>query len=294
MASIDRLSELRGKGYYNDEDESDPRTKNSELSQHIEKYNSIKKSLETIEKNTDQIEKLKIKNKKAATEKDRRAIMDNMDKMVDSTNAEFKLIRKKMLILKEENNEYVTKHGTDSALSQSRRNFEQLYIRKLHGVMTEHNTSVKEFKNELNSRYRREIKHIDSTLSDEKIDDMIEKDQVQEFMKESLISDSLQETVRCIEERHLEILKLERQVLEIHELFRDLQALVDLQQESLDVIEKHIIESKNYTEKGEVAINEASDYQNKARARQCCCLMIVLAVLIAILAPVLLKTMGTA
>ena len=65
------------------------------------------------------------------------------------------------------------------------------------------------------------------------------------------------------------------QVLEIYELFRDLATLVDLQQESLDVIENRIIKAKNYTEKAEVELNEAEEYQKKARAvggsLHCCC-----------------------
>lgn len=69
-----------------------------------------------------------------------------------------------------------------------------------------------------------------------------------------------------IEERHLDIMKLERQVLEIYELFRDLATLVDLQQESLDVIENRIMNAKDYTEKAEVELHEAEDYQKKARA----------------------------
>jgi len=55
-------------------------------------------------------------------------------------------------------------------------------------------------------------------------------------------------------------------VLEIHELFRDLATLVDLQQESLDVIENRILHAKNYTVKAEKELVEANEYQNKARA----------------------------
>ena len=112
------------------------------------------------------------------------------------------------------------------------------------------------------------------------------------MIKEALISDNLKNVVAEIESRHLDILKLEHQVLEIYELFRDLATLVDLQQESLDVIENRIIKAKNYTEKAEVELNEAEEYQKKARARRCCLLFIVLAVLAVILAPTLLSTVG--
>jgi t-SNARE complex subunit (syntaxin) len=135
------------------------------------------------------------------------------------------------------------------------------------------------------ARTRREIKIVDSTLSDSAIDSIIESGKAQDVIKEALISDNLKNVVAVIEERHLDILKLEHQVLEIYELFRDLATLVDLQQESLDVIENRILKAKNYTEKAEVELQEAEEYQKKARQRRCCLLFIVLGVLVAILLP---------
>ena len=84
------------------------------------------------------------------------------------------------------------------------------------------------------------------------------------------------------------------QVVEIYELFRDLATLVDLQQESLDVIENRIMHAKNYTEKAEVELQEAEDYQRKARNRRCCCLLIIVGIFVVILAPTLSSTLGKA
>lgn len=142
------------------------------------------------------------------------------------------------------------------------------------------------------ARTRREIKIVDNSLGDDEVDKIIESGKAQDVIKEALISDNLKNVVADIESRHLDILKLEHQVLEIYELFRDLATLVDLQQESLDVIENRIIKAKNYTEKAEVELNEAEEYQKKARARRCCLLFIVLGVLAVILAPTLLSTVG--
>jgi syntaxin 1B/2/3 len=63
------------------------------------------------------------------------------------------------------------------------------------------------------------------------------------------ISQELDTAVREIEERHMGIVKLERQVREIYELFRDLATLVDLQQETMDIIDQRISSAKAYTEK---------------------------------------------
>jgi hypothetical protein len=49
---------------------------------------------------------------------------------------------------------------------------------------------------------------------------------------------------------HSQILKLEQSVNEIFELFKDLSQLVDLQQESLDVIQHKVQSSKRHAQKG--------------------------------------------
>jgi len=102
-----------------------------------------------------------------------------------------------------------------------------------------------------------------------------------------LISETLQDVVRDIEDRHLDILKLERQVLEVYELFKDLATLVDIQQESLDVIENRVAKAKDYVEKGEKELAQAETYQKRSRKKTCCLLIILLIVLIVIIAPVL-------
>jgi len=62
---------------------------------------------------------------------------------------------------------------------------------------------------------------------------------------------------------------------------------VELQQESLDVIETRITAARDYTVQAEKELHTAENYQTKARRRQCCLLLILLGVLVAVLAPVL-------
>jgi len=163
----------------------------------------------------------------------------------------------------------------------------QTNIRKFHQVMNDYNAASHEFKQALQERTRRQLKIVDSEISDEDIEKIVESGQANDVIKQALISDNLQNVVRDIEERHLDILKLEKQVLEVYELFRDLATLVELQQESLDVIETRITAARDYTVQAEKELHSAENYQTKARRRQCCLLMLLLGVLVAVLAPVL-------
>jgi t-SNARE complex subunit (syntaxin) len=86
-------------------------------------------------------------------------------------------------------------------------------------------------------------------------------------------------------------LTLEKQVLEIASMFKDLSVMVDQQSESLDVIEDRIVRSRHWVERGQVDVQQAERYQSKARSRQCCCLVVVLVIAVVILAPVLTSSL---
>ena len=83
-------------------------------------------------------------------------------------------------------------------------------------------------------------------------------------MASAIISDDLDEALHEIEERHKSILSLEKQVLEIYQLFQDLATLVDLQQETLDVIELRVRTAKDYTAESVEQLKKGEAYQIKA------------------------------
>eukprot|EP00456_Euglypha_rotunda_P093196 TRINITY_DN9833_c0_g1_i8.p1 TRINITY_DN9833_c0_g1~~TRINITY_DN9833_c0_g1_i8.p1 ORF type:complete len:174 (+),score=28.85 TRINITY_DN9833_c0_g1_i8:41-523(+) len=153
--------------------------------------------------------------------------------------------------------------------------------------MNDYNAASHEFKQYLQERTRRQLKIVDSSISDDDVEKIVESGKAEDVIKQALVSDNLSQVIRDIEERHLDILKLERQVLEVYELFRDLATLVELQQESLDVIENRINNAKDYATKAVDQLQSAEEYQSKARKMQCCLLFILLAILVAVLAPVL-------
>ena len=90
-----------------------------------------------------------------------------------------------------------------------------------------------------------------------------------------------------LDQRHLAILELERNVLELHELFKDLAVVVDLQQESLNVIELHVDKAQNFAETGEVELQDAANYQSKSRKMCCWCLIILIIVFGVIFFPIM-------
>jgi len=93
---------------------------------------------------------------------------------------------------------------------------------------------------------------------------------------------SAEETIRVIEQRHVDIRNLEASVLEIQELASQLTILVDQQSETIHVIEQKIDNTGNKAAIAAVALAEAEVYQKKARKRQMCCCLLIVCVLAAL------------
>jgi len=297
MGDVDRLKELKlaageDEKQVEDDEKAKEKEKNlnskqkAEIADHMKLYDMVKESLQVIKTNVAKIEKLREKDRKTANEKERKEIMSTLDKTMDETNSHGGRIKKQLEFIKAENDKYA-KEQKDSAKHQMRTNLYQTHVRRFHQIMNDYNLVSNDFRQALQDRTRRQLKIVDKDITDDEVEKIVESGKAQEVIKQALISDDLEDVVRDIEERHQDILKLERQVLEVYELFRDLAQLVDLQQDSLDVIDARIQSAKNYTEKAEVELTEAEDYQKKARKRQCIILAIVIGVLVVILAPTL-------
>jgi syntaxin 1B/2/3 len=121
-----------------------------------------------------------------------------------------------------------------------------------------------------------------------------QKDGVETMQKAMLMSET-KYTAAIVDEiqtRHDCIQKLEQDILELATMFRDLDMLVDIQQESVNNIEYRIQTSRNYTEIAEQDLVVAETYQKTGRNRQCCicglCMLMLL--IVAVIVTLLLKS----
>jgi len=140
---------------------------------------------------------------------------------------------------------------------------------------------------------KRQLKNVSESigqeLSDEKIEIIVNHGQADAVIQQAMMEDNarLEDVVADIEERHTEILHLERQLLEVFELFKDLATLVDVQGEQLDTIEGNVTRAGMSVQQAEKDLISAEESQRKARKKQCIILIICLVILVVILAPTL-------
>ncbi|KAM9305981.1 syntaxin-4 [Gastrophryne carolinensis] len=136
-------------------------------------------------------------------------------------------------------------------------------------------------------RIKRQLQITGHSVSDDQFDEMLESGQTDIFtcniLKDTQVT---KQTLNEIESRHDEILKLEKSIVELHELFMYLAMEVEAQGETIDNIEKNILHSTDYVEKARGQLVQAVENKQKARKKKvyiAICVGVLLVVIIIII-----------
>ena len=90
--------------------------------------------------------------------------------------------------------------------------------------------------------------------------------------------------LRDIEERHQELLELEKSIKEMADMFLELSLLVHTQGETVDTIEANVLQATDKVTGGTVELGNAQRKQKTARKRKFICIAVIsVVVLLAII-----------
>ncbi|XP_062506961.1 syntaxin-7-like [Corticium candelabrum] len=107
---------------------------------------------------------------------------------------------------------------------------------------------------------------------------LLEANRQREVEVEQLLrqDDDIEFQQALIEEREENIKKIETEILEINEIFRDIGTLVHEQGEQIDLIEANITTTKTRVEEGNQQLKSAAKHQKSARTKMCILLIIII------------------
>ncbi|KAL5211555.1 hypothetical protein ABZP36_022402 [Zizania latifolia] len=130
------------------------------------------------------------------------------------------------------------------------------------------------------------------TVTGEKADDgkveaLISSGESETFLQKAIEAQAaglgqLLDTVSEIQERHDAVKEIERSLLDLHQVFLDMAALVEAQGHQLNDIESHVARANSFVRRGAVELETARDYQKSSR-KWACYAVLAGAVLIAVL-----------
>lgn len=127
---------------------------------------------------------------------------------------------------------------------------------------------------------------------EETIETIIETGQSESFLQKAIQEQGrghVLETIREIQERHDSVKEIEKNLLELHQIFMDMSVLVEAQGEQLNNIEAQVNRSASYVERGNTHLAVAKRHQRNTR-KWTCIGIILLVILIAIIVFPILKS----
>ncbi|KAM6898693.1 syntaxin-4 [Lycodopsis pacificus] len=164
--------------------------------------------------------------------------------------------------------------------------------RTQHGVLSKEFVELMGHCSTIQSQYRdrnveriqRQLKITGNDVTDEELDQMLESGQTDVFTQNILIdAHATKQALNEIETRRDEILKLERSIKDLHDMFQYLAMEVEAQGEMLNRVETNIKDSSNYVEKAKDNTEKAVTYQKKAFKKKmwiAICLAILLLIIV--------------
>lgn len=159
--------------------------------------------------------------------------------------------------------------------------------RKFVEVMNNYNSCQVDYRDRCKARIQRQLEITGRATTDEEIENMLESGNPAIFTQE-IITETQQakQSLKDIEARHNDIIKLETSIRELHSMFMDMAMLVESQGEMIDRIEYNVEKSVDYIESAKQDTKKAVKYQSKARRKMIfiiICVVVSVAILILII-----------
>jgi len=181
---------------------------------------------------------------------------------------------------------------SNAAETRIRSNMQQAMAKKHKQLLVDFQTAQGNYKRALEQRQAKEMHIAFPQASEEEVAEMIDAGETSSLAVAQKMAGThalLIEEVQRIRDKHRDILKLERSMADLAQMFTEMAVLVDSQGEMLDQIEVHVHKAKGATEKAEMQLILTRKEQHKYQRRICCITLILLMVMMAILGPVLLN-----
>ncbi|VDP40454.1 unnamed protein product [Schistosoma margrebowiei] len=188
---------------------------------------------------------------------------------LEDAMAEIKTIAHKVrakLKQMEMNIEYDENSDRTSADLRIRKTQYSTISRNFIEVMTDYNKAQVAFRDACKNRIKRQMEIAERKISNEELEDMLESGNPAIFTQE-IMTDTQQakQSLADIEARHQDIMKLEKSIKELHDMFMDMAMLVESQGEMIDRIEYNVEQAVDYIESAKADTKKAVKYQSSAR-----------------------------
>ncbi|KJE96279.1 syntaxin 1.1 [Capsaspora owczarzaki ATCC 30864] len=217
----------------------------------------------------------------AISQKQSQKSSEQLEKLMQEVQVLANQVRKK---LKEMDKDIASNAGSQlhDAGTRIKESQKSILSRKFVKLMNEYNEIQTQYKQKYRDRVKRQLKIVKPGATAEEVNQVLDSDRDPGaiFANEIMSHAEAQQALEDIQDRHKDIVKLEKSIRELHELFLDMAILVEQQGEMIDRIEFNVGQAADHVAESKKELKHAARYQGKARRKK---IMIVILLIIAIL-----------
>jgi syntaxin 1B/2/3 len=126
--------------------------------------------------------------------------------------------------------------------------------------------------------------------SEETIENLISSGESESFMQKAIQEQGrgqILDTISEIQERHDAVKEIEKNLIELHQVFLDMAALVEAQGHQLNDIESHVAHASSFVRRGTEQLQEAREHQKSSRKWTCIAIIAGVVLIVVMLLPFL-------
>ncbi|KAL8506661.1 hypothetical protein ACS0TY_017524 [Phlomoides rotata] len=247
------------------------RTEGVNLDRFFEDVESVKKDMADVEKLYKRLQEANEECKTVHNATTMKELRSRMDADVSLVLKRCKLIKGKLEALEKSNatNRRVPGCGPGSSADRTRSSVVSGLGKKLKDMMDD----FQGLRSRMNDEYKETVARRYFTVTGEKADDDLIENLISSGESETFMQKAIQEqgrgqimdTISEIQERHDAVKEIEKNLIELHQIFLDMAALVEAQGQQLNDIESHVQHASSFVRRGTEQLHDAREYQKNSR-----------------------------
>ncbi|KAI9483246.1 MAG: t-SNARE [Benjaminiella poitrasii] len=251
----------------------------------LKQIDRLKYDVDSINNSIDQIGNMHSNALSTLSEQQSKQIAQELEKIKAGTQQKNVYIKDRIQQLENSNSRL---QMTDPNLNMRRSQIAALKKRFLDTIQRYQDVE-RNYQLKYRQRIERQIRIVKPNATEEEVDNIIDADDTPQIFAQSLMSMGRQGQSKAVlsevQNRHDDIKHIEKTIIELHQLFMDMQMMVEQQGEVLTNVEQNAGETVDHLKQGNTSLTRAITLAKSTRAKKWCCffLCIGICVMIAIL-----------
>uniref|UniRef100_A0A7N0UND4 t-SNARE coiled-coil homology domain-containing protein n=1 Tax=Kalanchoe fedtschenkoi TaxID=63787 RepID=A0A7N0UND4_KALFE len=298
--SFKKYQDVKQQAHIDDVESGDSGMETINLDRFFDDVENVKDDMKEVEKLHKKLQESNEESKTIHNAKKIKDLRSRMDADVALVLKKVKVIKGKLEALDKSNvaHRKLPGCGPGSSADRTRTSVVSGLGKKLKDMMDD----FQSLRAKISAEYKETVERRYFTVTGQKADEEMIENLIASGESENFLQKAIQEqgrgqimdTISEIQERHDAVKEIEKNLIELHQVFLDMAALVEAQGQQLNDIESHVAHASSFVRRGTDHLQEAVEYQRSSRKWYCYAVLLVIVIIIVLLFPILSQIFLTA